>query len=188
MNNRKKLTDEQLKEAENLRKVWDRQSAKLGLTQAEASKKFGFANQSAVSQYLNARIPLNIETSLRFAKLLQVPVGQISEKAAELISTDHEVKRSKLGIPSNDHLVEVSQEAKKIVGDFHYIVIDKDATQISDGIFLVAVGGSEVMVEITRSEGGYIIRGASQKPMEIPDQALQLISIRGRVTHKIYVC
>lgn len=188
MPHRKKLTDEQRVESENLRRIWDERSDKIGLTQAAASKEFGFANQSAVSQYLNARIPLNTETALRFAKLLGVPVKEISPRTGVLVETDHDVKRKRLGIPLNDDLLEVDSEMKKIVGDCNFLVIDKDAASIDSGVFLVAIGGNEVLVEISPSEGGYTLRGASDKPMQIPHQALQLIAIKGKVTHKIYKC
>jgi len=113
MKKRRAFTTAELKETERLREIWDRKSAALGLTQADASKRFGFANQSAVSQYLNGRIPLNIETALKFAHYLEVPVSAISDRAAALSgSPTNDAKRMRLGIPINDDLVDATPDMK----------------------------------------------------------------------------
>ena len=58
---RKPPTKEQSQDTDRLKKIWDEKAPLLALTQAKAAKKFGFANPSAVSQYLNGRIPLNMK-------------------------------------------------------------------------------------------------------------------------------
>lgn len=188
MKERRKLTAEQAEEARNLRQTWDRKSQSLGLTQASASKFFGFANQSAVSQYLNARIPLNAETTLRFAKLLEVDVAEISPRTAALVSDPHKNNRALLGIPNDPQIVQVTPELKKVAGDFTFLVVDRAVKSIDDGLFLVAIGGSETVVRIERSETDLTIFGVSEKPMHVPLQAIELISVKGKVTHKIYRC
>ncbi|OAT46981.1 helix-turn-helix domain-containing protein [Providencia heimbachae] len=60
----KPLTDEQKFDAARLKALFQ---AQKGLTQAVLADDLGFANQSAVSQYLNGRIPLNVEVAIKFA-------------------------------------------------------------------------------------------------------------------------
>lgn len=74
---RRVLTKEQSQDTDRLKKIWDEKAPRLGLTQAKASKEFGFANQSAVSQYLNGRISLNMNMAAKFAKLLEVHPREI---------------------------------------------------------------------------------------------------------------
>ena len=69
---RRVLTEEEWQDTNRLKKIWEAKAKPLGLTQAKASKEFGFANQSAVSQYLNGHIPLNMKMAAKFAKLLEV--------------------------------------------------------------------------------------------------------------------
>ena len=69
---RRPLTKEESQDTERLKKIWEAKAKPLGLTQAKISKDFGFANQSAVSQYLNGRIPLNMKIAAKFAKALEV--------------------------------------------------------------------------------------------------------------------
>lgn len=72
MASRRELTAEEKSAASALRNLWETRRLKLGLTQEKAAFELGWKQQSAVSQYLNGQIPLNLETVLKFAKLLEV--------------------------------------------------------------------------------------------------------------------
>jgi hypothetical protein len=188
-NTRRPLTDEELADAARLRAVWEKRSKDLDLTQLDVSKSFGFANQSAVSQYLNAKIPLNLEAALRFATILQVPVSSISTRYNSLLNSDNNYrKRNVLGVPVNDDLIEVTDAMKEVVGNFTWIVIDKDQTRLSNGLFAVQVGDRVCAVECKLVDGVFHVHGAGGVDMKIPAESAQLMNILGKVTHKFLRC
>ena len=83
------LTKEQLEDAARLKKRfldWQkiRRDGGLPASQEAISELLGF-NQSAVSQYLNGRIPLNIETAAKFAHLIECQVSDFSPSLAAQI-------------------------------------------------------------------------------------------------------
>lgn len=71
----KPLTEEQKIDAARLKALFQTQE---GLTQAVLADELGFANQSAVSQYLNGRIPLNVEVAIKFADKFKCLVSDFS--------------------------------------------------------------------------------------------------------------
>lgn len=77
MEKRSKLTNEQLAAAARLKRVWDAQKKQMGLTQEGVAARFGWDSQSTVSQYLNGRIPLNVQAVIRFCRLLNVDEQEI---------------------------------------------------------------------------------------------------------------
>ena len=187
---RRALTAEEAGDAKRLRSVWQERSKNLQLTQLGVSQSFGFANQSAVSQYLNGRIPLNLEAALRFASILKVPVSDLTNRFDDLLRSDrHTEKRDMLGIPANDDLLVVTEDMKEIVGECTWIVIDKCNTKLSEGLFVVQIGNKASAVEV-KSLGNdmFHVRGAGGTEMKIPAAATTLISVAGKVTHKFTKC
>ena len=78
------LTRTQLQDARRLAEAFgrwqaDRRARGLEASQRYAARQLGFV-QSAVSQYLTGRIPLNGEALARFARLLAVAPGRISDR------------------------------------------------------------------------------------------------------------
>lgn len=78
----KPLTEEQLRDASRLRaayELWVSSRKELGLptSQDEVANLFGI-NQSALSQYLNGKIPLGPDALRRFADVLRVHPANIS--------------------------------------------------------------------------------------------------------------
>ncbi|WP_292041507.1 LexA family transcriptional regulator [Massilia sp. UBA6681] len=78
------LTPEQLEDAARLKKLflsWQQQQKEAGsaVSQEAAAERLGF-NQSALSQYLNGRIPLNVDASRKFSELLGRPVSEFSPR------------------------------------------------------------------------------------------------------------
>ena len=70
---RRPLSDEEKARAHSLRAIWNAKKKDLGLTQEAVAASLGWDNNTAVGQYLNGRIPLNIEAAFKFASILGVP-------------------------------------------------------------------------------------------------------------------
>ncbi len=83
---RRPLTAEQVEAAERLRGLWDKHRRATGMSQEQAALALGWSQQSAVSQYLNGKIPLNIEATAKFARLLGVTVADIFPSAGKLVT------------------------------------------------------------------------------------------------------
>jgi transcriptional regulator with XRE-family HTH domain len=82
----KPLTNQQIEDAKTLKKIfreWQSDCQKKGakVSQESAAERLGFG-QSALSQYLNGGIPLNLDAAIRFAKLLNVPISAFSKDLA----------------------------------------------------------------------------------------------------------
>ena len=83
------LTKEQLDDAARLKAhflQWQKARKESGLpaSQEALSELLGF-NQSAVSQYLNGKIPLNVDAAIKFAALMERPVLDFSPSLAAQI-------------------------------------------------------------------------------------------------------
>lgn len=81
------LSPGQLAEAAKLKdlfKEWQRARKESGLpsSQEAAADLLGFG-QSALAQYLNGRIPLNVDASTKFAGLLGVSIGDFSQSISD---------------------------------------------------------------------------------------------------------
>lgn len=89
------LSPSQLAEAAKLKALfqeWQRKQKADGLpfSQEAAAEILGFG-QSAVAQYLNGKIPLNVDVGIKFSKLLGVPISDFGpslvEQATKLAGT-----------------------------------------------------------------------------------------------------
>jgi transcriptional regulator with XRE-family HTH domain len=81
------LTKEQLDDAARLKEhflKWQKRQKEAGLlsSQEAASEQLGF-NQSSMSQYLNGKIPLNVDAATKFAELMGCRVSDLSPAIAE---------------------------------------------------------------------------------------------------------
>ena len=85
MVNRRELSQSELEDTTRLRKIWDEKKDSLSLSQQDVADAFGIANQTAISQYLNGKIPLNLEAAIKFAKVLEVSIKQISPRHAQWV-------------------------------------------------------------------------------------------------------
>lgn len=86
------LTQEQLAEAARLKTLfatWQKGQREAGLpsSQEAISDQLGF-NQSALSQYLNGRIPLNVAAARKFAALIGASIGDFSPSLAAQLDGD----------------------------------------------------------------------------------------------------
>lgn len=87
MVNRRALTPEEREDQQRLRQVWERRKGELHLTQKDAAHAMGFKNQTAISQYITGRIPLNMEAAFKFAELLKVSVEEVSPRFSQRATT-----------------------------------------------------------------------------------------------------
>lgn len=81
------LSPEQLAQAERLKalfKEWQtsRKEAGLPSSQESAAELLGFG-QSALTQYLNGKIPLNVDAGVKFAELLGVSISKFSPSLSD---------------------------------------------------------------------------------------------------------
>jgi transcriptional regulator with XRE-family HTH domain len=84
----KPLTSEQLADANRLKAIflqWQagRKERDEPASQLDVVDMLGF-NQSAMSQYLNGRIPLNVEAAAKFARMLGCSIADFSPSLAAL--------------------------------------------------------------------------------------------------------
>lgn len=80
------LTDWQLLDSDRLKAIFQKKRAELGLTQEKMAAELGDGvSQGAVSHFMNRRTALSIKAAVVFAKVLQVPVSEISPTLAAQI-------------------------------------------------------------------------------------------------------
>jgi transcriptional regulator with XRE-family HTH domain len=81
----KPLTAEQLADAQRLRDAYLLAKRERGLTQEALALACGYETQSTVSQYVNGKIPLNIEAAAALCSALQVEIASVSPSLWERI-------------------------------------------------------------------------------------------------------
>lgn len=112
---KKKLTEQELLAAKKLKAIWiDRKNA-LGLTQELAAERLGFTTQGAVSHYLNAKTPLNLEAVLKFSVLLQVPPEAIRPDMADIFQSVRQYVPTNEISPPTPIPQPLSEHQKKII-------------------------------------------------------------------------
>ena len=83
------LTDEQKRESEKLKAIYEEKSKKLGVTQeiiAAAMRGGGESiTQGAISHFMNKRLALHPKAASVFARLLEVPVSEFAPRLARAI-------------------------------------------------------------------------------------------------------
>lgn len=87
-----KITDENRKEAERLKAIWNASTSKP--SQAVFAEEYDLGTQGNVGHYLNARSPINPKAATAFAHLLGCQVSDFSPRVAMEIAS--------LAIPSGD--------------------------------------------------------------------------------------
>ncbi len=85
---RNNLTTDQIMAAEQLRFIWNAKKKALKLTQEKLAQLCGWSTQSSFNDYLQARVPLNIEAILRISKVLQIHPTEIMPVLVDLLPTD----------------------------------------------------------------------------------------------------
>ncbi|SAI93504.1 LexA family protein [Enterobacter hormaechei] len=88
MKKEKRLTTEQLKDAERLKALYESKKKDLGITQQYIADELGIT-QSAVGHYLNGRNALNMSSAMMFAKILNVQIADFSPSLAKEVALMH---------------------------------------------------------------------------------------------------
>ncbi len=76
------ITEEDKKRAQRLKALYQTKKKEIGLTQVQCAEKLKIS-QSAISQFLNAIVPLNTDAILAFAELLETKPSEIDPKLSE---------------------------------------------------------------------------------------------------------
>lgn len=74
---KRRITPEDKRAADNLKRIWTERRKKLGLTQERVAELFGEKTQGLISQYINGRIALGPVATLRFAHILKCSPQEI---------------------------------------------------------------------------------------------------------------
>jgi transcriptional regulator with XRE-family HTH domain len=103
MAKRKPLEQWQQEDAARLKALFNK---KAGMSQAEFAVRSGIGEtQGAVEQYLNARIPLNLEAAIKFARGLGVDVQDFSPRLGVLLSMLPARRKQRADTNSNQHTI-----------------------------------------------------------------------------------
>lgn len=76
------LSPEQRADAARLKAIYMAKKRDLHMTQESLAAACGWESQGTVSQYLNGKIPLNLDAALKFARHLRISVSDFSESLA----------------------------------------------------------------------------------------------------------
>jgi len=80
------LNEEQIQDAARLKRIYEARKAEdRSLTQESLAAACGWKTQSAVTQYLNAVVPLNLDALIKFSLALNAPITEISPALASKI-------------------------------------------------------------------------------------------------------
>lgn len=73
------LTPEQKADAARLKAIYEAKKGELQLTQASLAALCGWESQGSVSQYLNGKIPLNLDAAAKLARNLECSIADFSK-------------------------------------------------------------------------------------------------------------
>jgi transcriptional regulator with XRE-family HTH domain len=96
MTRKRELSNAEIEAAQNLKKIWNEKRKVLKISQEEMAFKCGWSGQSAFSQYLHSRIPLNTDAVLKIAKILEVHPTEIMPEIAALMPTSQKIEVKKV--------------------------------------------------------------------------------------------
>lgn len=82
---KRELTVEERDGAARLRRIWERKRLAMGLTQEKVALACGWSTQGAFSHYLAGKNPLNIDATLKLARVLEVDPREIMPSLHELL-------------------------------------------------------------------------------------------------------
>ena len=88
MNGNSSLENWQIEDAQRLKRLFN---GKATCSQSAFGATYDIGNQSMVSQYLNAKRPLNIEAAKKFAIGLGLTIGEFSPTIATMIGEANEL-------------------------------------------------------------------------------------------------
>lgn len=194
MQNRRQLTKEEIQDTQRLREVWDKKRVELNLSQQDVADAFGIQNQTAISQYLNGRIPLNLEAAIKFAKILDVRVNEISPRHSQWIS---DACDKALGLRLGDFLegvdaplyltVDSSDVAPLLeLGDM--VCVNRSPFCQGDGVYVFMMSGKQVFrhLKYSKDKSKLTLSGNNVNDIVLSKEATGMLSIIGRVAFRIH--
>ena len=105
MDSTRKLSEEQIADAQRLKSLWEREF-KGKISQEEVAHRCGWKTQGAFNQYLNGKIPIGLQALLKMSRALGVDPSRISPGLAAEISkntaTDFNLSQSRY-VPGSDN-------------------------------------------------------------------------------------
>lgn len=91
---RTQLTDEQIRESTRIKAIYTQRKEEARargerLTQGDVAQACGWTGQSAVSQYMNGRIALNLDALIKLSKVLNFDPHEVSQRLAVNINSSY---------------------------------------------------------------------------------------------------
>ena len=206
---RRALTQDELEDAKRLKKIWNDRKEQLMLSQVKVAEQMGFSSQAAVSQYLNAKLPLNMSAVAKFAQVLRANVEEISPRYARMVGTPtppeldgyRATQTGSLGgHPTNlcldwfafsegflkamgtesVKLFRVTDHKTKDNPDGLVVMVDDSPQKnITNGTYLLLQGDKIVMRKVTLADNGYVIENG--KKSTVTKEVFSLIKVLGKV-------
>lgn len=167
------LTPSQLDDASRLKSLYEkwkeqRRSSKLPASQEVVAALLGFSSQSSVSQYVNGKIPLNINAALRFADLFGCHISEISPDLALDASKIAEGAAPQKAADSRaDQARAIMRLASKAANEPEYVAIRKIAVRVRAGVpgFSIDQTSEEFDGEIYLAKSWLMRRGLSAEKL-----------------------
>lgn len=165
----------------------------------------GFSSQAAVSQYLNARLPLNMSAVAKFAKVLKTKVEDISPRYAKMVGNPIPSalegyiapQTGSIGGVHTDRVlnwIACSQAFLDAMGvrslklfrnadDSLLLIDDSPQKNATDGTYLLMQGEDIVVRRVTITGQNVVIQDG--KKMTVSKEAFSLIKVLARVVARI---
>lgn len=206
---RRALTQEELEDAKRLKKIWNDRKDRLMLSQVKVAEQMGFSSQAAVSQYLNAKLPLNMSAVAKFAQVLRANVDDISPRYARMVGAPTPPELDGYSAPqtgslgghptnlcldwfafskgfldamgsSSIKLFRVADQKSRDNPDGLVVMVDDSPQKnITKGTYLLLQGDKIVMRKVTQSGDNYVIENG--KKSVVSKDVFSLIKVLGRV-------
>jgi transcriptional regulator with XRE-family HTH domain len=194
---RRELTQDEEADTARLSKLWQTKAPELMVNQKTASEEFGFKNQSAVSQYLRGRIPLNMNIAAKFAQYLQVPLADISPRFAMATNNVCDINgeigflhrmNQALELTESSVLIETTDQNVTMLGEAGWYVVDTSQTKINEGTYAFVDPDSNdyKLAKFKHLRGSFKVIGLTEGSDEVLSQKIvQLMQPVGKVLYKI---
>lgn len=199
---RRSLTQDEVDDAKRLRKIWNDRKEDLMLSQVKVAEEMGFSSQAAVSQYLNAKLPLNMSAVAKFAKVLRAKVEDISPRYAQMVGDPIPSSLEGYTAPQTgsiggvpcptclnwfafhgDFVKAMGAKTLKIFrnpeDDRVYLVDDSPQKSTEDGLYLMLQGDRIVVKKVAFGGDGVVIQNG--KKMTVSKEAFSLIKVLAKV-------
>ncbi len=176
MNGNSSLENWQIEDAQRLKRLFN---GKATCSQSAFGATYDIGNQSMVSQYLNAKRPLNIEAAKKFAIGLGLTIGEFSPTIATMIGEANEL----IATVVDDEFVKVRRiDVRLAAGDGAEVYEGEEETAIAFRRDFIHKSGVNAAFAVAVH-----VAGDSMLPT-IPDGAIVLIDRSNAIIHngKIY--